>query len=266
MLKGQAVNMLLNFFFGPIINAARGIAYQVGNAVTSFSSNITVAFKPQVVSSYSKGDTDRVTYLFTLQSKICFALIAILMIPIVLDIDEILRVWLGNDVPAYTSIFSIIVLIDALICSLNTPCTQVVSATGNIRNFQIASTCVNILLLPVCWLFLYLGFNPITVFVLTAVFSILNQIVCVWQTSRVFNISIPSYCTCVILPCLIFAFLCPIPGYICSLFIDAFILRLSVVVCLTCLWGITLTMLLFLSKSERAQLVFRLKSKFKCTK
>lgn len=255
MLKGQALNMLLNFFFGPIINAARGIAFQIGNAISSFSANITVAFRPQLVVSYSQKDYDRVRFLFFIQSKICCALIAILITPVILNINYILNIWLGSDVPEYTAIFAILVLTDSLICSLNTPCTQVVSATGNIKGYQIASSCVNILLLPVCWLFLYLGFDPTSTFIITIIFSILNQAVCIWQLLKVFTMSITEYFKTVLLPSGIFVVLCFIPGYLFSIIIDNSFLQLCVTSLVTIVFGLILSYYLFLTKYEKSQFI-----------
>ena len=263
MLKGQALNMLLNFFFGPIINAARGIAFQVGNAITSFSTNITLAFKPQMVSSYAQGDLERVKYLFYVQSKICFALIAILITPVILNIDYILKLWLGSDIPQYTSVFSILVLLDVLVCSFNSPCTQLVFATGNIKNYQLASSSVNLLLLPVSWIALYLGFNATSIFVLTIVFSLLNQVVCIWQTVKVFDLDISTYLFRVIMPCCLFILLCVIPCCICSIMLEQSFFRLIVVVCLSVLWGSILAYTCLIDKKDRYKIKQLLKDKLK---
>ncbi len=105
MLKGQGINMLLNIFFGPVINAARGVAYQVNGAISSFTSNIFVAFGPQVVKSYADGNITRIKQMMFTESKICFSLIAIIIVPVVLEIDYLLYLWLGDAVPEHTNIF-----------------------------------------------------------------------------------------------------------------------------------------------------------------
>lgn len=265
MLKGQALNMLLNVFFGPVINAARGIAYQISNAINSFSSNISVAYKPQIVKSYSQGDNNRVTFLFISQSKICFALIAMLICPVIIDINYILKIWLGQTVPQYTAIFTILVLIDSLICTLNAPCTQVVFATGNIKKYQIASSCVNLLLLPICWLFLYYGFNATSTFIITIVFSIFNQIICLNQLLKVFSLNIKFYLAQVIYPCLFFIILCPLPGYIINSFMIESFGRLLVISGISVIWGITLIYFLLLKKNEQEKINSIIKQKrIKC--
>lgn len=236
-----------------VINAARGVAYQISNAINSFSSNISIAYKPQIVKSYSQSDKNRVTFLFVSQSKICFALVAILISPVIIDIEYLLKIWLGENVPDYTAIFAILVLIDSLICTLNSPCTQVVFATGDIKRYQIASSCVNLLLLPICWLFLYLGFNATSTFIITILFSILNQVVCVIQMTKVFNLKVKRYIIQVICPCLFFIVLSPLPGCVICLFMIESLWRLIVISFISVTWGVVLIYVLLLNKSEKSK-------------
>ena len=86
MLKGEGLNLLLNSFFGPIVNAARGIAFQVSGAVSGFSTNLSMAFRPQVVNSYSSGDNNRCTQLLFLESKICYSMLLVIVVPLIMDI------------------------------------------------------------------------------------------------------------------------------------------------------------------------------------
>ncbi len=99
---------------------------------------------------------------------------------------------------------------DSLICTLNTPCSQVVFATGKLKFYQIASSAVNLCLLPVCLVMLLVGFNATSVFVATIVFSILNQVVCVWQARKVFSFSVGNYLTQIVLPCVLIVALLPV--------------------------------------------------------
>lgn len=208
LLKGQGLNMLLNAFFGPVVNAARGIAYQINGAVSGFSGNISVSFHPQIVNSYAEDNDTRARQLMFSESKICFVLVLLLMCPVIFRLDYILELWLGI-VPDNTNIFAVLVLIDSLICTLNTPCTQVVFATGKLRGYQIASSIVNLCLLPVCWILLSLGFSAASAFITTIIFSILNQIVCVWQTRKVFPFSVTDYLKKIVVRCSVIAILLP---------------------------------------------------------
>lgn len=251
LLKGQGVNLLLNSFFGPVINAARGVAYQVHGAISGFSSNISVAFRPQLVNSYADGNTSRTGKLMFSESKICFALIALLITPVIFEMDYILHLWLGDVVPDQTKVFAIWVLADALICTLNTPCTQIVYAVGNIRNYQIASSVINICLIPVCYLFLKAGCPAKSVFCVTVVFSCINQFVCLVLTRRQFHFEWKDYFREVLVPSLAAVLLLPLlPALTVSLLEPSF-LRLVLVCFAVLLTAVPLFWCLTLNPDER---------------
>ena len=252
MLKGQGLNMLLNLFFGPVINAARGIAYQVNTAISGFSQNITIAFRPQIVNNYADKEYIKVRSLMYTESKICFMLIATLITPIILDIDYIMHLWLGNNIPKMTYSFTILVLLDSLVCTLNTPCTQTIQATGKIRSYQIASTTINLLLLPICWFFLKLGSNPTTVFILTIIISTINQVVCIVEVNKVFNVDLKAYIKEVLYPCAIYMIALPILPYLIINILEPSLLRLFILGFLTLSLALPLCYMLGLTSPQRS--------------
>lgn len=203
LMKSQGLNMMLNYFFGPIINAARSIAYQINTAVGNFSNNIVVAFRPQLVNSYAEKNYARTRSLMFLETKACFLLIAVLITPFILEIDLILSLWLGDNVPDYTARFAILILIDSLINTLNTPCTQVVHAVGIMKFYQITSSCVNFMLLPISWFLLKIGFDATSVYYAMIVVSITHQTACIMITNKIFYFGIMSYLKDVLFPCII---------------------------------------------------------------
>lgn len=262
MLKDQGLNMLLNVFFGPLINAARGVAFQVKNAIGNFTGSITTSFRPQIVGSYAKKEYDRVLSLFYLESKICICLILLLDVPVICQIDTILSVWLGQVVPQYSNIFTILVLVNMLICTINPIINQVAFATGRIKNYQIANSALNIMLLPVAWVFLKLGYEAISVFIVTIVFSIFNQVVCLTQLNKVFKINLMAYTSKVIIPCVITAILSIIVSYLVKVYTDQGFSQF-ILICLTDA-TVTTSIIYFIafSKVERVQII-RLIKKFK---
>ena len=112
--QGQGVAVILNLFGGAVINAAYGIASQVSGAINGFCSNLVAAFRPQLVQSYSVGDLSRTTAMMYMMSKATFIMLYMLSIPVILEIDEILSLWLGNNVPEYTSQFCVLILISMI--------------------------------------------------------------------------------------------------------------------------------------------------------
>lgn len=263
MLKGQGLNMILNLFFGPIVNAARGIAYQVNGAISGFSQNIAIAFRPQIVNSFANNNYTRVHHLMFSESKICFMMMATLVTPIVIDIDYILHIWLGKTVPNQTNIFTILVLIDMLICTLNTPCTQVVWATGKIKLYQIGSSIVSLSLLPICWILLKLGFNAISVFIATIVISIINQIICLIITNKIFRIDLYSYLKQVLFPCIIFIISIPIIPLFVHYYMTEALFRLLLMISCDIIIAIPLCYFLGLNKQERLYVQNSIKRKIK---
>lgn len=126
---------------------------QVSSAIQNFSSNISIAFAPQIVNAVASEDKERAERLMFTESKICYALLLIIAVPLCLEIDYVLRLWLGKNIPVQTNIFSILMLADTVVCTLNTPCTQITQGTGNIKYYQIGSSIVNLCLIPVCYFF-----------------------------------------------------------------------------------------------------------------
>lgn len=263
MLKGQGINMLLNVFFGPVVNAARGIAFQAHSAISSFSSNITVAYRPQLVNAYASDNLNRANKLFISESKICFCLILILATPVILEVEYILHLWLGAEVPKYTSMFTILSLIDLLICILNPPCTQIVQATGKLKYYQIASSIVNLGLIPFCWILLKMNFDANAVFVATIMFSILNQAVCLKQTHKVFRFDFSKYCRDVIFPCFVITIFLPIIPFVIHYILEESFGRLIIITISDVLIAFPLIYYVILDESEKEFIKIYVMSKLK---
>lgn len=251
MFKGQGVNLVLNSFFGTIINAARGVAYQINSAVMGFSSNLTMSFRPQLVQSYAEGNTKRTYSLFSSQSRLCFVMTLMLITPIILEMNFLLGIWLGNAVPDYTNIFASLVLIDAMVNTFNAPVTQVVFATGAIKSYQIWSSLVNIILIPICWFFLKIGFEAWIVFLLTIFVSVLCQIVCLMIMHRIFPFNYREYICHTVMPCITMTILVPILPVAITHFMHDSLLRLFLVSLSSLLITIILLFSYFLNDSEK---------------
>lgn len=251
MLRGQGISLLLNNFFGPIVNAARGISMQVSSAVGQFSSNVSIAFAPQISNSVAAQDHRRAQYLMFTESKICYALMLILATPLCLEIDYILNLWLGHHIPSNTNIFCVLMLIDALICTLNTPCTQITLATGKIKLYEIVSTTINLCLIPVCYIFLKIGYGAVSSFVITIVFSIILQTACLIITHQQFNFKYINYLKEVLFPCLGMTFLLPVIPTLIKINMHTSFLRLTVVCVMALLTCIPMVYCILLNQKEK---------------
>lgn len=260
-MKGQGVNVLLNGFFGPVVNAARGVAAQIMAAIQGFSTNIVTAFRPQLVESYARGEYRRTSALMFAMSKISFGLLYILSLPVLLEIDYVLNVWLDGNVPQYTSIFTRLVLVDMLVNSLNTPLSQVVQAVGKLKLYQLVRSAVVLLILPVSWYALKLGANPTVVFVVCVTISVINQPISMCLLHRIYAYKYNDYLCQVLVPCvLLILFSFPIPFIILQC-ISQGIFRFFLVGGVSVITCILLFYWILLSKEQRVKLCLIIKKR-----
>ena len=251
MIKSQGLNMLLNVFFGPVINAARGVSNMILTAIQGFQSNIVTAFRPQIVQSYAEEDNKRVLMLFYSLSKVSYLMLAVLSIPVILELDYILHLWLGDTIPDYTIPFTVLVLINMVVSSLNTPVSQVVHATGRMKVYQNGTSIVVCAILPLAWVFLKLGFDATSVYWVSLGMTIINQVICNILLKRVFDYNIYDYILKVILPCMFFTVIAPIIPWLLTLIMDDSFGRLIITTALSIVSSIACGYILVLSKSEK---------------
>jgi O-antigen/teichoic acid export membrane protein len=162
--RTQGVNMVMNIFCGVTVNAAMGIASQVNGAIFQFVSNFQMAFSPQIVKYYAAENKNEANLLVFRASKISFFLMLFFALPVIINVDFILSLWLKT-VPQYTSSFVCLVLGICLVDSLNTPIYILINATGNIRNYQLIIGIFFILNVPLAYLLLSIKLNPIAVLI-----------------------------------------------------------------------------------------------------
>ena len=168
--REYGVNIVINIFCGPVVNAARGIATQVNSAINSFAQNFMVALNPQITKSYAMGDREYMFSLLFRGSRFSFYLLMFLSLPVIVNTSWILHLWL-EEVPGYTAIFLQLILIFALSESISTPLITAMLATGDIRNYQILVGGLQLLNLPGSYLLLYFGFPPQSTIILSIILS-----------------------------------------------------------------------------------------------
>lgn len=215
LAQGQGLNILLNMFFGPVVNAARGIAYQVQGAVTQFSNNFMTAVRPQIIKSYAEGDISGMMRLVKDSSCFSFYLMWLICLPIFLETDYILSLWLG-EYPEHSVSFLRLVLILCLIQTLKTPRTTVFHATGHIQRINIFVGSILCGVLPVAYLLLKFGCEPESVFMAANVTMIMSEFVSALILKRYIDYSASKYLMevhgrCILVAC--FSILMPVLIY-----------------------------------------------------
>lgn len=162
MGEHQGSNMIINRFFGTMLNASFGVANQLNSMVKMFSQGLGQAVVPQITKSYSAGDHKRSSQLVILASKFSFFLMAIPMLPILLEADFILGIWL-KEVPEYTSVFVKAMLIRSIIGTSLYGLPQLIDASGNIKWFKIITSGTTLLVLPLSYIVFKLGYPAYTI-------------------------------------------------------------------------------------------------------
>ncbi|MCM1146222.1 MAG: lipopolysaccharide biosynthesis protein [Bacteroidales bacterium] len=183
MAYTQGLNLLLNAFFGPSVNAARAVATTVQAKVQGFSYNFQVAVNPQITKNYAAGNLEYMHKLIFNSSKYSVLLVFFLSFPLMLECPFILKVWLGDNVPVETIWFVRLTLAIGIISTLTNPMNTSAHATGNIKKFQLWEATTLLLIVPVSYMFLKLGFPAVTVFWVQLVIFVLVQIIRIFIVS-----------------------------------------------------------------------------------
>lgn len=156
ILNNQGVNMLINVFFGVTVNAARGIAVQVENAVLQFVNNFTVAINPQITKSYATGDMERMYNLVCRGAKFSYFAMLLMALPIVCEAEKILNIWL-TVVPEHTVIFVQLSLVLGVFDCVGASGYTACAATGKMKRYALILTPIGLLEFPLTWVFFLMG-------------------------------------------------------------------------------------------------------------
>lgn len=211
----QGSNLVLNFFFGPIVNAAQGVANQISHAIDGFTQNIAIAFRPQIIQSYSSGDYNRTKYLMFGMSRINFILHAILAIPIVFELGYLLDLWLGDTYPEYTKPFACFILFTRTIDCLHAPISLVMVSTGIIKKIKTVSMLIMCSIIPISIACFKFGFPPVLLYAILLLLTITNVVVSSHIMCQTFTaIKFNEYICKIIIPCALFIVIALIPSFI----------------------------------------------------
>lgn len=206
------INMLINVFFSAIINAARGVATQVQGAVDQFRGNLQTALNPQITKQYAAENQDYMYKLMYASSKFSTYILLLISLPIIFSADYILKLWLV-EVPPFTSVFLGYILISCIVDGISNPFVTAVGATGKIWKFQTVVGIVKLLIIPACYLFLYMGCGPETLFLIYTIGTVFVVGIRIYMGSRMVNMSILKVFVNIFKPILSVTILCVIIVY-----------------------------------------------------
>ncbi|MCR4769924.1 MAG: lipopolysaccharide biosynthesis protein [Bacteroidaceae bacterium] len=200
--KGQGLNILLNVFFNPSINAARGIAYQVNAQVSHFFTNFYTAVRPQITKYYAQGDLDNMLKLVFRSSKMSFYLILLISLPLIIEAPYVIQLWLEQQ-PEYVIPFMRLILVITAVDAMATPLMTTAHATGKIALYQFLVGTITMLNIPISYIFLKNGAGPLIVFEVSLIIATLNLFVRIWIVKRLINFPVWGYIKEVLLICVL---------------------------------------------------------------
>lgn len=206
VLSQSGLNMILNIFGGPTVNAARGIAYQVNGALNQFINNIVVVINPYCVKTYASGNSSKTFATIHLSSKILYLIQFLIMTPLMFLSEKILELWLGI-VPDYSIIFLQLILFYSLLRTLHSGIDILFKAKGEIKHYQICEGILLIIPLIVSYILLKNGFSYTSVFIAMIVFDFINLLSILFLSSKITGLSIKRYLKEVLFPCTTLAIL-----------------------------------------------------------
>ena len=246
----QGLNILLNMFFGPTINAARGIAVQVQSTVNSFALNFQTAVNPRIIKSYAERNLTYMYKLVFISSKFSFLLLFVICLPLLIETEFILKIWLKN-VPEYTVIFLRLIMVTTIVDAMANPFMRVAEATGNIRRYQVVLGIILLMIVPISYFALKLGCIPSSVFIVHIVISLVAFCVRLYIVKSLVDFSIKTFFKTVIFRVFSIGVLSPIVPLVVYSNMNEGFLRFVVVIVLSILIMIALTWYLALEHEER---------------
>lgn len=218
----HGINLLLNLFCGPVVNAARGIAVQIEGVMKQFAANVQTAINPQIIKSYSQNDLQRMHSLIISSCKFCFLLIFLISLPLILEIKYVLGIWLVN-FPEHTVNFVRLTLIGILLDTLINPLFTANLATGKVKIYQVRLCSLSFGLMPVAYIVIKLTGIPESLFLITLGMHFVGIFIRLFILKKQIHLSITNYVKKVLFClCKVILIAVPIPMIIHLNFDDGF--------------------------------------------
>ena len=216
----QGINILLNIFYGTVVNAARGVAVQLQSVIMQFCNNFQTALNPQLTKSYASGNISRMHYLLCVSSKFSFCLLFLFVLPIVFEADKVLWIWLGT-VPNHTVWFVRLILVQSLFFALANPLSVSLNATGDIKKMQLVEGFLMLSSLPIAYVVLkYFQVPPEAAFVVCIVVEFVTLFFRVYIILPKIEMNYFDYVTRVIAPVVKVLVIAPIVPLCLFLYMD----------------------------------------------
>ena len=259
--RTQGVNILLNIFFGAVMNAAAGIAMQVQTAAMSFATNVMTAFRPQIVKTYATKSYNEMINLISLGSIITYVLYLIIVTPLIFEMDFILHIWL-KEVPNYTVCFCQLALLMDLVSNSGRFLMIGIDATGRIKETSLLLGCLYLLVIPISYVLFKYQAEPYTPYI----YNLLTPLLAIpinlfWLHKYISKFSPMAYFRKIIVRLIYVTFISLFIGLIIRENMDVAWVRLFMIFICCSFSSLLLSFYICLSHSQRTVLLTFIKSK-----
>ena len=256
----QGINILLNIYFGPVVNAARAIAYKVSVTINGLVLNLQTAMRPKITQYYVQNKIDEMLKLVYANSKYSFFLLYFIALPFLFELSFIMQLWL-KELPQYVILFTILVIIDALVESPSQAIETAMQGVGKLKKYQLITKSVELLNLPISYVFLKYGAGPLApMFISISIF-----VVVLFIKVQIFSKAISSkssiyYKNVLLKIILVTLFSVGIPFLITCVLPETF-LRVILNFTITWLWLIIVIFIVGLDREEKGKTISLIRQK-----
>lgn len=235
LFTAQGIGIVLNHFYGTVLNAAQGVANQLNAQLSSLSLNLMKALNPVVTKNAGAGDIDSMNRITIVGCKYSTYLVLLFSVPFILEMEFILGVWL-KDVPQWTRVFCTLQLVQTIICQVATPAATAIYAKGEIKYYAIYKSIMNAAPLFVTFIAFILGGSPIWLYIpMIFIWALGGNIVIIYYAKKKCGLEISEYCKNAVIPVLCAILSMLVLGHLSSLFFDKGVVRFLLTIFLTTL-------------------------------
>jgi O-antigen/teichoic acid export membrane protein len=259
VLNTQGANLLLNVFFGPVVNAARGIALQVQGVMQQFVTNFQTAINPQITKNYASHNYPRMHELVTLSTKYSYQLMLLMSIPVIIEAPEILKLWL-KIVPDHTIPFLRWTLIAAVLTTVSNPLWVSVLATGKLKKYMAYDNTIQLIGIPLCYvLFKFFHAESEWLFIVMVLIEVIDIYIRAWIVLPLIDFPYRKYLKEVVLPLFLVTIASCIVPIIVYKEVDQSISGSLFVGMSSILWSSLIIWLIGMKKKERQFIISKVK-------
>lgn len=258
VLRDQGVNVLINVFCGPAINAARGVAMQVSGAISSFSNNFLTAINPQLTKAYASGNLKDTFTLTFRGAKFSFYLLLLVVIPCIAEAEVLLQIWL-KEVPPHSVLFVRLILIYVLTESISYTLITLMLATGDIKKYQIIVGGCQLMNFPLSWILLNYDVAPESTVIVSIIVAFCCLALRLYMLRGMVGLPVREFISTVLVKIIIVSIVAMIIPFFITLFFEAGISRFLIDVPITVLWTGLVVWYLGINPSERTMILAKAK-------